>query len=103
MARGEGRSPGPSPGLASLHDDPAAPTAAARPVAHADGPDPSTGPAALSGPHRPGGPASRAVSRAALTPAATLEPDVSPKRFADRRAAGRALAERLSGASSAGA
>jgi hypothetical protein len=69
MGRGEGRSPGASAGLASDHDDPAAPAAAAGPLTDADGP----GPAARAGPLPGAGSlgsdraAARAGARAALT------------------------------------
>lgn len=80
-------------GLASIHDDPAASTAAAGSRAVTDGPDPAARPGPLSGAgsHRPDGATADPGARAPLAPA------MGVRRFADRRAAGRALGEHLAG------
>jgi predicted phosphoribosyltransferase len=87
-ARGEGRAPLPCSGLASVHDDPAARSAAAVAVAVSDGPGAAADARALSGPRadRPDRASSGARTRAALTPGGR---PVSARRF------GRALGERL--------
>jgi predicted phosphoribosyltransferase len=96
MGGGEGGSPGAPTGLASVHDHPAASRAAAAgPLAVADGPDPAAHAGSLSGAGSLGsdGAAARPAARAALTGRRIR---VVAMRFADRRAAGRALGERLS-------
>jgi predicted phosphoribosyltransferase len=85
-----------SAGLASVHDDPAARSAAAVTVALADGPRAAPDARALPGarPDRPDRAPSGAPARAALSPRGEGRP-VSARRFADRRDAGRALGQRL--------